>query len=196
MTTPKLFLTDYASYNHGKQFEFGHWVELDDFSGAEEFMQYVTDHLKEADEKSPLDEYSIREEPMFTDYEGFPRFLYGESLGTRDVEKIYEYLEHFGDIDDEDDHEWLHLHNTYCRETNRFDDEIYENDEYFFETFFQGSNFDLVQRIFFGDYNFSDEYVRFNGYANLETLHGRDLHDHIDKEAIIEWVLEEGYQYV
>ena len=30
-TQPK-FLTDYASYNNGTQFEFGHWVNLEDFS--------------------------------------------------------------------------------------------------------------------------------------------------------------------
>lgn len=35
--SPKLFLTDYASYNEGKQFEFGHWVDLSQFSDADEF---------------------------------------------------------------------------------------------------------------------------------------------------------------
>lgn len=36
--TPKLFLTDYASYNNGTQFQFGHWVDLTDFSDATEFL--------------------------------------------------------------------------------------------------------------------------------------------------------------
>lgn len=79
-TTPKVFLTDYASYNNGSQFEFGHWVELEDFSDEDELQEYITNHFKECDKSSPLDNYgSIREEAMFTDFEGFPREFYGES---------------------------------------------------------------------------------------------------------------------
>ena len=71
----KLFITDYASYNNGTQFEFGHWVDLTTFNDADEFMQYVSDHLKQADEDSPLLCETKREEPMYTDYEGFPKSL-------------------------------------------------------------------------------------------------------------------------
>jgi hypothetical protein len=52
--TAKLFLTDYASYNNGTQFEFGHWVDLTDFADAEDFLEYVKNHFKEADKKSPF----------------------------------------------------------------------------------------------------------------------------------------------
>lgn len=89
-TTPRLFLTDYASYNNGSQFEFGHWVDLDDFSDVDEFREYMNEHFKMADLKSPLDDYgSVREEPMFTDFEGFPRELYSESGGLDD---LFKYL--------------------------------------------------------------------------------------------------------
>ena len=44
--TPKIFLTDYASYNNGTQFEFGHWVDLSDFSDADEVMEYISDHWR------------------------------------------------------------------------------------------------------------------------------------------------------
>lgn len=91
--SPRVFLTDYASYNNGSQFEFGHWIDLDDFSDEIEFSEYVTKHLKECDKKSPLDSFgSIREEPMYTDFENFPRELYCESLGPKDLEEIYEYI--------------------------------------------------------------------------------------------------------
>jgi hypothetical protein len=30
-----IFLTDYASYNDGSQFEFGHWVKLNQFANAD-----------------------------------------------------------------------------------------------------------------------------------------------------------------
>jgi len=88
--TPKIFVTDYASYNNGTQFEFGHWVDLDDFSDADELNEYITKHFADADKKSPLGYGSIREELMITDYENFPEELYSES--GMDFEALYEYL--------------------------------------------------------------------------------------------------------
>lgn len=88
----KLFITDYASYNNGTQFEFGHWVDLTTFNDADEFMQYVSDHLKQADEDSPLLCETKREEPMCTDYEGFPESLYSESMSAKEVKELFEYI--------------------------------------------------------------------------------------------------------
>ena len=87
-TNARIFLTDYASYNNGTQFEFGHWVELDQFADAEELHEYITNHFAEADEKSPLD--SPREEVMITDFEGFPDAFYSESM---DFETLFNYFE-------------------------------------------------------------------------------------------------------
>jgi len=89
MKSPKLFLTDYASYNNGTQFQFGHWVDLDDFADENDFADYMTKHFKECDEKSPLGSGSIREEPMFTDFENFPKELYSES---GDLKGLFEYI--------------------------------------------------------------------------------------------------------
>jgi len=88
--TPKIFLTDYASYNNGTQFEFGHWVELDQFNDADELGEYIADHFAEADRKSPLFG-SIREEVMITDFECFPKEFYSEC--SMNFEVLYEYLE-------------------------------------------------------------------------------------------------------
>ena len=88
--TARIFVTDYASYNNGTQFEFGHWVDLDDFSDAEELEDYIKNHFEECDRKSPLGFGSIREELMITDFEGFPRNLYAES--NMDFEALYDYL--------------------------------------------------------------------------------------------------------
>lgn len=93
---PRLFLTDYASYNNGTQFEFGHWVELTDFADADDFLEYIKTHFEEADKKSPLD--SPREEPMFTDFENFPRSLYSESMGAKELENLFEFI----NLDDDD----------------------------------------------------------------------------------------------
>lgn len=90
-TTARVFLTDYASYNNGTQFEFGHWVDLSQFSYASEFMEYVREHFEECDKESPLD--SPRKEIMITDYEGFPSQLYSESMNEGGFQELFEYLE-------------------------------------------------------------------------------------------------------
>lgn len=87
-TTAKIFLTDYTSYNNGTQFEFGHWVDLSDFSDESELSEYIGNHFAEADKVSPLD--SPREETMITDFEGFPKSLYSES--SMSFARLYEYL--------------------------------------------------------------------------------------------------------
>jgi len=92
-TQPRIFLTDYASYNNGTQFEFGHWVDLTDFNDADELNEYIENHFKEADEKSPLD--SPREEVMITDFEGFPEQLYSEC--GMNYELLYEFINLEGD---------------------------------------------------------------------------------------------------
>jgi hypothetical protein len=94
--TPKIFLTDYASYNNGTQFEFGHWVDLTDFNDADELDEYIQNHFEEADQKSPLGFGSKREEIMITDFEGFPRSFYSES--GMDFEELYEFI----NLDDDD----------------------------------------------------------------------------------------------
>ena len=98
MNTPRLFLTDYASYNNGTQFEFGHWVDLDQFTDEDDFSEYIANHLAECDKKSPLGYGSIREEPMFTDFENFPSELYSESCNPSDLASLFEYL----NLDDDD----------------------------------------------------------------------------------------------
>jgi hypothetical protein len=94
-TTAKIFLTDYASYNNGTQFEFGHWVDLSDFNDENKLAEYIDNHFAEADKKSPLFGGS-REEVMITDYEGLPSGLYSES--SMNFTKVYEYL----NLDDDD----------------------------------------------------------------------------------------------
>lgn len=60
-----------------------------------------------------------------------------------------------------------------------------ENDEYFFNTFFEGKPMEAVRAAFYGDYNPDDEYVHFNGYGNLESLSEyelkRSLEDGVDE---------------
>lgn len=89
---PRIFLTDYASYNAGKQFEYGHWVDLDIFSDHDEFMEYVKKHFKKANKESPD---IFREEIMITDYEDFPSELYDESGSHIELIFVWMNLEEY-----------------------------------------------------------------------------------------------------
>lgn len=62
------------------------------------------------------------------------------------------------------------LNNLYCESINAPDSEIFSNDEEFFNMFFDGKAFEVARSTFYGNYNFSHAWVRFNGYGNLETI--------------------------
>jgi hypothetical protein len=47
--------------------------------------------------------------------------------------------------------------------------EYYYNDEDFFNIYFGINTLDAVRAVCFGDYNYNDDFVRFNGYGNLES---------------------------
>jgi hypothetical protein len=65
----------------------------------------------------------------------------------------------------------LELNNTYCEAINNMDNQIFSNDEEFFEMFFPnaGDGLKVAQAVFYGDYNYSHDYVMFNGYGNLQS---------------------------
>lgn len=62
------------------------------------------------------------------------------------------------------------LNNRYCEEMNYNDDQIYSNDEDFFSTFFADNVMEAVRSVSYGEYDYSDNYVKFNGYGNLESM--------------------------
>ena len=106
-----IFITDYASYNQGTQFEFGHWLDLSIFTDVSDFFDYVTTHFKESDEKNPLMCGGVREELMITDFENVPFALQSECMGVTEIENLIDYvnlenkesfniaLEFFGDVE-------------------------------------------------------------------------------------------------
>ena len=66
-----------------------------------------------------------------------------------------------------------------------------ENDEYFFENYFRTKD-EVARAICFGSYNYSDEFVKFNAYGNLESTSRWQMEDEINenKEEIIAHYLE------
>lgn len=189
MNNWQIFLTDYASYNEGRQFEFGHWVDLDNFTDASDLMEYIRDHFEECDEESPIG--SPREEIMITDFEGFPESLYSESMGTEDFEKLYalaEWMESEGleSLDNEDEN-LLDIWNEYCSENNP-DDQIFPYDDEHLNMLLPSDPADAFLAGLYATINHSDDYLIVNGYGNIESV--SDPSHHIDETVLIDWILE------
>lgn len=104
----------------------------------------------------------------------------------KNLESVKEYLDCL------DDSELVNVNNEYCQNHN-MDDEIYINDEDFFNTFFEGKVLEAVRAVSFGEYNYSHEYVVFNGYGNLESFNNPT--DRVDIESIAEDILENPENY-
>ena len=90
------------------------------------------------------------------------------------------------EINDMDSDGLINLNNLYCEESNYSDDMIYENGEDFFSTFFADNVMEAVRAVSYGEYDYSDNYVKFNGYGNLESMDyitTDDLTSSIDESA-------------
>lgn len=59
---------------------------------------------------------------------------------------------------------------------------VYENDDFFFDSFFSDNPAEAVRAAYFGNYSFNDDYVRFDGYGNLESLSEYDYEIKLDNE--------------
>jgi len=105
----------------------------------------------------------------------------------RDYSAIVEYLENLSDD------ELKYVHNQYCQHNSYSDDEIYDNDDDFFDTFFADRPADAVRSAFFGDYRHGDYYVKFNGYGNLVSANR--LSEFIDIGDIANDILENESEY-
>lgn len=82
--TPRVYVGTYAKYNDGDLT--GEWVDLDNFSDYEDFIQYCKE--LHSDEQDP--------EFMFQDYENFPEKYYGESELKPE---LWDYIEKINDYD-------------------------------------------------------------------------------------------------
>jgi len=81
--------------------------------------------------------------------------------------------------------ELVELNNVYCRENN-IDSEFYSNDEEFFDLFFENKAMEAVRATNYGEYNYTHDYVQFNGYGNLDSynyIETKDLCENVDRIA-------------
>jgi hypothetical protein len=71
------------------------------------------------------------------------------------------------------------------RDINSYDGTLdwldyYENDEYFFQDFYGDKVDEAVRAVCYGDYNYTDDYVRINAYGNLDTCNEFSLKDELE----------------
>ena len=69
---------------------------------------------------------------------------------------------------------------------------VYENDEEFFDMFFKGRPAEVARAIYYGDFNYNDEYIKFNAYGKLKTLSEYDYEELLKEnvEEVIDCLIE------
>jgi hypothetical protein len=76
-----------------------------------------------------------------------------------------------------DNDQMVQLNNEYCDQQNYPDDQIYSNDANFFADVYGGDVMEAVRAVSYGDYNYSHDWVKLNGYGNLESMNVIDEDD-------------------
>lgn len=95
-----------------------------------------------------------------------------------------------------DNDQMVQLNNEYCDQQNCPDDQIYSNDANFFADVYGGDVMEAVRAVSYGEYNYTHDYVKFNGYGNLVTMSSvgeEDLCESID--TIAEHVADNFHNY-
>ena len=101
----------------------------------------------------------------------------------RKFELILEVLEGLTDS------ELLSVHREYLNETNGYDDEIYTLDD--LDMIAEGQDaYWLLCRAFYGDFNPTADYFKFNGYGNIQSIFSYELSSYIDMEDIAEYCVD------
>ena len=94
-----------------------------------------------------------------------------DKMENNEYEEIIEYLKN--------DIETLKDLVSECNSWNGSleDYNYYENDEYFFDTYFDNKVNEAVRAVCYGNYKYTDDYVRFNAYGNLDSCSKFELED-------------------
>lgn len=66
------------------------------------------------------------------------------------------------------------------------------NDKEFFDCYFDGDTLGAVRAVCYGDYQYSDDYVKFDAYGNLESGNQWDVQEDIllEEDTILDEILE------
>lgn len=95
-----------------------------------------------------------------------------------------------------DNDQMVQLNNEYCDQQNYPDDQIYSNDANFFADVYGGDVMEAVRAVSYGDYNYTHDWVKFNGYGNLESMNVIDEDDLCESiDTIAEEVADNFHNY-
>jgi hypothetical protein len=95
-----------------------------------------------------------------------------------------------------DNDQMVQLNNEYCDQQNYPDDQIYSNDANFFADVYGGDVMEAVRAVSYGDYNYSHDWVKLNGYGNLESMNVIDEDDLCESiDTIAEEVADNFHNY-
>lgn len=117
----------------------------------------------------PYDIHGFKSIPLKEQLENIQKAYERENLKNTSLEDIYNQLdtEYTEDIID-----WI-----------PFDDDFWKN-------YFKNNPYEAARSTYFGNIqNWNDEYIRFNGYGNLETTHRID-YDLYDTEILEAWLTQ------
>lgn len=78
----------------------------------------------------------------------------------------------------------LRIINNECSMYNGSTDEINVNDEEFFNIFFNNNVDEAVRAVCFGDYRYTDDFVMFDGYGNLQSFNEYELKHYLDLDEM------------
>lgn len=91
-------------------------------------------------------------------------------------------------LEEMDDANLVEVHNTYCRLVNDNDSTIYYNDIEDVQMLVGDCSYNALLRAFYGDYNPNHEYVKLDGYANLESFD--DPTEHISNSDMLYTIMD------
>lgn len=96
-----------------------------------------------------------------------------------------EYLFYDDLVDFEDIEFVIRLWNCYCDDIHMYDDKIYNNDEDFMNLF---TPMEVAQKIHFGDYNYYDSWISFDGNGNFLTYaYSSEILRLLSLQEMIDW---------
>lgn len=116
-----------------------------------------------------------------------------ETTNFQTVEQIYSDIKE--NILNMDPSSVMVLHNEYCDQKSYRDDMIWHNDAFTINEFFTNS-FDALKSMFYGRYNPNDEFFKFDGYGNLESINQYEIFDYIDIKGIVYDIYENPENYM
>ena len=106
-----------------------------------------------------------------------------------------EILNKLNELKENENWENLMIISNECSFYNGSTDEIHYNSEEFFNVYFENNILEAVRSVCYGDYRYTDDYVVFDGYENLESFNLYDMENYLDLDNMAYQISEENDIY-